>query len=262
MFNIFPSTSFCRMAEAVDPDVVRPQNGVPIEFRYEGPPLVNQVFRDQRLGRVHRNVVHQEIREREQDARDRQGGRRRKYRLEWQFRRDMRRWLRLDPNDEHEAVCHVCVMFYEGLNRGGPRPPRHFATHFTTIQRHAESQAHVDAMAIYELEEGLDRSIRFWLLNSHRKVYREKHVAYSVGYYLHYAYDENRCKYDFKRGKRCVDWFAQQLQTIAHQVEHELKNPIPLVMSEEDEEAFQNSTHCHICRQPFDREKDGDNRPV
>ncbi|KAJ8677454.1 hypothetical protein QAD02_013241 [Eretmocerus hayati] len=90
----------------------------------------------------------------------------------------------------------------------------------------------------------------------------QEHVAYSVGYHLHHAYDENRCKYDFKRGKRCVEWFAQQLQTIAHQVEQELKNYIPLVMSEEDEEAFQNSTYCHICRQPFDREKDGDNRPV
>ncbi|KAJ8672318.1 hypothetical protein QAD02_003577 [Eretmocerus hayati] len=90
----------------------------------------------------------------------------------------------------------------------------------------------------------------------------QKHVAYSVGYYLHSIYDQNKCKYSFKRGKECIDWFSQQLQEIAHQVEHELKNPIPLIMSDEDEEKFRNCTHCHICQKPFDKETDGENRPV
>ncbi|KAJ8671053.1 hypothetical protein QAD02_002312, partial [Eretmocerus hayati] len=75
----------------------------------------------------------------------------------------------------------------------------------------------------------------------------QKHEAYSIGFYYHDRYEEDKCFYDKFRGLNCVRKFAERLKEIAIQIQREIENFPPIHMTEEDEESFLNATVCHIC---------------
>ncbi|KAJ8678425.1 hypothetical protein QAD02_014212 [Eretmocerus hayati] len=47
----------------------------------------------------------------------------------------------------------------------------------------------------------------------------QKHEAYSIGFYYHDRYEEDKCFYDKFRGLNCVRKFAERLKEIAIQIQ-------------------------------------------
>ena len=58
------------------------------------------------------------------------------------------------------------------------------------------------------------------------------------------------------RGKGCEDDFIADISAEYELVKHLFlpENQVPLVMTAEDEERFQNSSLCHICNGPLHKE--------
>ena len=80
----------------------------------------------------------------------------------------------------------------------------------------------------------------------------QRHRAFSIGYYVHCAYDDSLSVYRFRRDNDCVAWFANELEELAHRVKGILSTNVPMVNLTRDEcETFRSSTHCHICEKPF-----------
>ncbi|XP_055316114.1 uncharacterized protein LOC129575903 [Sitodiplosis mosellana] len=79
----------------------------------------------------------------------------------------------------------------------------------------------------------------------------QQHEAYAIGYYFKCNYDDSKSFYRSNRGPNCIDWFIQDLQDIASDVEQILNDKMPLNMSLEDEAFFIVSDECHICEEPY-----------
>lgn len=86
---------------------------------------------------------------------------------------------------------------------------------------------------------------------SENTVAYQQHEAYSVGYYFKCTYDDTKCFYKSKRGPTCIDWFVQELNDIATQVDSILNKEIPMNMTSEDEAIFITSEKCIICGKKF-----------
>ncbi|XP_055306779.1 uncharacterized protein LOC129571042 [Sitodiplosis mosellana] len=80
----------------------------------------------------------------------------------------------------------------------------------------------------------------------------QEHEVYSVGYYFKCSFDESKSFYASKRGPDCIDWFVDQMKTAAEFAAQHLNNIIPLNMTAEQEQRFQNTHICHICEKQFD----------
>ncbi|KAB0790023.1 hypothetical protein PPYR_15685, partial [Photinus pyralis] len=80
----------------------------------------------------------------------------------------------------------------------------------------------------------------------------QKHVPYSIAFYLKCAYDNSLSRFSLYRGADCVSWFINNLHNIALWANAIINNPLPMeTLSEAQEEDFKNATHCHICEKPF-----------
>lgn len=80
----------------------------------------------------------------------------------------------------------------------------------------------------------------------------QQHETYSVGYYLKCNFNPSKSHYKSHRGPDCIRWFVNELHQIALEVASILRYIAPLNMTQQNEEEFQNSEHCHICEDKFD----------
>lgn len=79
----------------------------------------------------------------------------------------------------------------------------------------------------------------------------QKHIPYSIGYHINCSYDDSLSKFDMNRGKDCIKWFIERLCDLAKFYDQQLKNPIPMKMTNEDHKTFYTAKVCHICEKPF-----------
>ena len=83
----------------------------------------------------------------------------------------------------------------------------------------------------------------------------QKHVPYSVAYYLHCSYDNSLSKLKIYREKDCIEWFMRELHEISQNVDSYLTNIIPMEkLTLEQGEKFHSARICHICEKPFKRD--------
>ncbi|XP_054003311.1 uncharacterized protein LOC128889603 [Hylaeus anthracinus] len=80
----------------------------------------------------------------------------------------------------------------------------------------------------------------------------QHHKVFSIAYYVQCAYDSSLSVYQCRRDANRVSWFVEELKNMAHFVKLILANNIQLDdLTSEQQEAFRNATHCHICEKPF-----------
>ncbi|KAK5644551.1 hypothetical protein RI129_005851 [Pyrocoelia pectoralis] len=80
----------------------------------------------------------------------------------------------------------------------------------------------------------------------------EKHIPFSVAYYLKCSYDDSLSKFRLYRGNDCIQWFVKELQDIANWTNEIFNTVVPMeALSKEQIESFEKATHCHICKNPF-----------
>ncbi|XP_053985489.1 uncharacterized protein LOC128879938 [Hylaeus volcanicus] len=80
----------------------------------------------------------------------------------------------------------------------------------------------------------------------------QHHKVFSIAYYVQCAYDSSLSVYRCRRDANCVSWFFKELKNLAHFVKSILSNNIQMDdLTSEQQEAFRNATHCHICEKPF-----------
>ena len=48
----------------------------------------------------------------------------------------------------------------------------------------------------------------------------QRHEAFSIDYYVRRAYDDTLSSYYFRRDEDCIEWFAEQLNDLAHRVKN------------------------------------------
>ncbi|XP_024883502.1 uncharacterized protein LOC112462123, partial [Temnothorax curvispinosus] len=83
----------------------------------------------------------------------------------------------------------------------------------------------------------------------------QRHVPFSVGYYLCCTYDDTASAYRYRRGEDCVSWFVNELRVLARRVKNKFSTNIAMVKLTEDEKSeFLFATHCHVCGKPFQPE--------
>jgi len=81
----------------------------------------------------------------------------------------------------------------------------------------------------------------------------QHHRVFSVGYYVHYSYDDSLSMYRFRRNNDCIVWFIKQLRDLAHRVNCILVANVPMVNF--DYEKFNSATHYHVYEKPFAGDK-------
>ncbi|KAK5640735.1 hypothetical protein RI129_009282 [Pyrocoelia pectoralis] len=80
----------------------------------------------------------------------------------------------------------------------------------------------------------------------------DKHIPFSVAYYLKCSYNDELSKFRLYRGRDCIQWFVKELHDIATWANEIVGTVVPMeTLSKEQMESFQNATVCHICNKPF-----------
>lgn len=80
----------------------------------------------------------------------------------------------------------------------------------------------------------------------------QRHVPYSVGFYLHCSHDGSQSFYREYRGEKCVEWFLLQLREIAIKCEFNLSQIMPMhPLTPKEKEEFANAKKCYICDHDF-----------
>ncbi|XP_071582535.1 uncharacterized protein, partial [Temnothorax nylanderi] len=83
----------------------------------------------------------------------------------------------------------------------------------------------------------------------------QRHIPFSLGYYLCNIYDDTVSTYRYRRGEDCVSWFVNELRVLARHAKIKFSTNISMAELTEDEKLeFQRATHCHVCRKPFQPE--------
>ncbi|XP_071575456.1 uncharacterized protein [Temnothorax nylanderi] len=83
----------------------------------------------------------------------------------------------------------------------------------------------------------------------------QRHVPFSLGYYLCCTYDDTVSTYSYRRGEDCVSWFVNELRALARHAKIKFSTNISMVELMEDEKLeFRRATHCHVCRKAFQPE--------
>nr|CAH7717033.1 unnamed protein product [Callosobruchus chinensis] len=75
----------------------------------------------------------------------------------------------------------------------------------------------------------------------------QHHKAYSAGYYLKCSYDDNLSYFKSHRGADCLDWFADEMSSVAQFVESKIKKVVPMVKPLDQLPGVA----CHICEKLF-----------
>lgn len=78
-----------------------------------------------------------------------------------------------------------------------------------------------------------------------------KHIPFSIAYYLKCSYDESLSKFRMYRGADCMQWFNDELISMATEINNIMMNIVPMKLSLHEEFKFSTATTCHICRMLF-----------
>lgn len=79
----------------------------------------------------------------------------------------------------------------------------------------------------------------------------QKHIPFSIAYYLKCSYDDSLSKFNSYTGEDCISWFLKELYEIALSVNKILSSNTPIKMTDFQKEEFNSATTCHICSKPF-----------
>lgn len=80
----------------------------------------------------------------------------------------------------------------------------------------------------------------------------QKHVPYSIGYYVKCSYDDSLSFYKSYRGMNCEQWFADELCQLSEDLETVFLCPLPMEkLTPIQNDMFNKATHCHICESIF-----------
>ncbi|XP_024887727.1 uncharacterized protein LOC112464775 [Temnothorax curvispinosus] len=83
----------------------------------------------------------------------------------------------------------------------------------------------------------------------------QRHVPFSLGYYLCCTYDDTASAYRYRRGEDCVSWFVNELRVLARRVKNKFSTNIAMVeLTEDEKNEFLLAIHCHVCGKPFQPE--------
>ncbi|KAK4871446.1 hypothetical protein RN001_016471 [Aquatica leii] len=89
------------------------------------------------------------------------------------------------------------------------------------------------------------------LLNTKSNSY-QKHIPFSIAYYLKCSYDDTLSKFCTYRGIECIDWFVCELKNIVDMCYRQLNTIVPMEkLNNQQQQIFLSSRVCHICKQPF-----------
>lgn len=80
-----------------------------------------------------------------------------------------------------------------------------------------------------------------------RTVY-QKHVPYSIAYYLHCTFNDKISRFKINRGENCIAWFVNELKELAQSLDVHFKTIVPMVPMAND---LDYSENCHICEKRF-----------
>ncbi|XP_066585457.1 uncharacterized protein [Prorops nasuta] len=87
--------------------------------------------------------------------------------------------------------------------------------------------------------------------NSNSNSY-QKHVPFSVGYYIKSSRDSSFSSYNSYRGTDCIEWFVRELESDAQFVSDRLKTVVPMsILSVSEGLRHYSDPNCHICKKPF-----------
>ncbi|XP_044740092.1 uncharacterized protein LOC123301418 [Chrysoperla carnea] len=80
----------------------------------------------------------------------------------------------------------------------------------------------------------------------------QKHIPYSVGYYVHCTHDPNQSFYKAYRCADCVKWFVRELEQVAYSLEQKIQHvELMCPLTVEQELDFMSAEKCHICGKDF-----------
>jgi hypothetical protein len=80
----------------------------------------------------------------------------------------------------------------------------------------------------------------------------QHHEVFSIAYYVKCSYDDTLSEYHFRRDKDSVAWFAKELENLANKMKTRISANVPMEpLTKQQQEAFNNATHCHICEKPL-----------
>ncbi|XP_077262575.1 uncharacterized protein LOC143897644 [Temnothorax americanus] len=83
----------------------------------------------------------------------------------------------------------------------------------------------------------------------------QRHVPFSLGYYLCCTYDDTVSTYRYRRGEDCVSWFVNELRVLARRAKIKFSTNISMIeLTEDEKREFQCATYCHVCRKVFQPE--------
>ncbi|KAK4884494.1 hypothetical protein RN001_000765 [Aquatica leii] len=93
------------------------------------------------------------------------------------------------------------------------------------------------------------------LLNTKSKSY-QKHLPFSIAYYLKCSYDDTLSKFCTYRGIDCIDWFVYELKNIVDACYQKLNEIVPMEkLNQQQQQIFYTSKVCHICKKPFNKDQ-------
>lgn len=80
----------------------------------------------------------------------------------------------------------------------------------------------------------------------------QKHIPFSISFYLKCSYDNNLSEFQHYTGPDCIEWFVKQLESLSYRLNNIFNNPLPMTpMTQNEINSFYQSTHCHICSKIF-----------
>ncbi|KAK5646714.1 hypothetical protein RI129_005178 [Pyrocoelia pectoralis] len=121
-------------------------------------------------------------------------------------------------------------------------PPRH--------KRH-DNNKKVPFVIYADLESILEKFSRAGDEGSNTRVC-EKHVPFSIAYYLKCSYDDSLSKFQLYRGEDCITWFVNELLNLAYWANNIFDTVVPMdTLTQDQITDFENAVVCHICRKPF-----------
>lgn len=83
----------------------------------------------------------------------------------------------------------------------------------------------------------------------------QKHIPYSIAYYLHCTFDDSISKFKINRGENCIEWFMNELKNLAETLNVHFQTIVPMEPLNLDQvNEFNSAKTCHICEKPFTSE--------
>lgn len=161
--------------------------------------------------------------------------------------------IQLTKHNGRVYFCDECMLFFntEGkLNAhvcGGVKTI--LPDHGTQIQfKHYERMQDMPFIIYADFESLLQPNPGENKLNTNRINTLQKHIPAAFAYYIVCSYNPSLNKYVSYRGRDCVEKFIDYLQEDIAKINIIFKNPLPILLTEEDEKQFANSQNCYLCQ--------------